>query len=301
QPAAPIPDESVSYRARPFHGKIDRTAMTASFSGLNSGRMEIVESAPEISDPAEERPVPSATTGDTIFDFARGARAGDFFHAVLEQLDFANPEFQPLVDNQLKWHGFAGAKCRDALLDTFGNLLDVPLRPAGVSLRETARDKRLVELEFTFRLNRLDPSTLQDVFARAEVEPPEFQTGLGRLRFDPVEGFLRGFIDLFFEHDGRYYIADWKSNWLGSRSEDYGPDQMAVAMLHHNYYLQADLYALAADLFLRQRIATYNYDRDFGGVFYVFLRGVDRNDATRGILHRRPSNRTMTTLRELAV
>ncbi len=78
KPAASVADISPSYAARPFQGTIDHTAMAASFSGLNSGRIEIVESEPEISDPAEERPVPSATTGDTIFDFARGARAGDF-------------------------------------------------------------------------------------------------------------------------------------------------------------------------------------------------------------------------------
>ena len=274
--------------------------MAASFSGLNSGRMEIVQSAPEISDPAEERPAPSSTPGDTIFDFARGARAGDFFHAVLEQLDFANPEFQPLIDNQLKWHGFAATKCRNALVETFQHLLRVPLPHADLSLREIPRERRLVELEFTFRLNRLDPARLHEVFARAAVLPTEFQEGLGRLRFDPVEGYLRGFIDLFFEHAGRYYIADWKSNWLGSQSDDYGAEEMAAAMLHHNYYLQADLYALAADLFLQQQVAGYDYEKNFGGVFYVFLRGVDQTDANRGIFHRRPSKETMKVLRELA-
>ena len=284
---------------RPFTGRIDRTAMIASFSGLNTGRIEIEEQEPEITDEAEVVPEERPATGDTIFDFARGARAGDFFHAVLERVDFTQPQLDSLVDDQLLWHGFAGNKCRDAIVTTLGRLLEVELTP-GVSLKRVPPSARISELEFTYRLKRLDPPSLAQLFGRCTDLPTPFMANLERLRFDPVEGYLRGFIDLFFEFGGRYFILDWKSNWLGNRPSDYGECEMRDSMAEHNYFLQAHLYVLAADLFLRSRLKEYDYARDFGGVFYVFVRGVDPLNPSLGILRQRPTVETILALRELA-
>ena len=75
---------------------------------------------------------------------------------------------------------------------------------------------------------------------------------------------------------------------------------MRDSMAEHNYFLQAHLYVLAADLFLRSRLKEYDYARDFGGVFYVFVRGVDPLDPSLGILRQRPTVETILALRELA-
>jgi ATP-dependent exoDNAse (exonuclease V) beta subunit (contains helicase and exonuclease domains) len=273
--------------------------MITSFSGLNTGRIEIEEQEPEITDEAEVVPEERPATGDTIFDFARGARAGDFFHAVLERVDFTQPQLDSLVDDQLLWHGFAGNKCRDAIVTTLGRLLEVELTP-GVSLKRVPPSARISELEFTYRLKRLDPPSLAQLFGRCTDLPTPFMGNLERLRFDPVEGYLRGFIDLFFEFGGRYFILDWKSNWLGNRPSDYGESEMRDSMAEHNYFLQAHLYVLAADLFLRSRLKEYDYARDFGGVFYVFVRGVDPLNPSLGILRQRPTVETILALRELA-
>ena len=97
----------------------------------------------------------------------------------------------------------------------------------------------------------------------------------------------------------RFYLLDWKSNWLGARSGDYGQEEMTAAMLRHNYYLQYHLYTLAADLFLRRRVADYDYERDFGGVFYVFLRGVDARAPAQAIFQARPARETVAALHNL--
>jgi len=86
---------------------------------------------------------------------------------------------------------------------------------------------------------------------------------------------LKGFIDLVFRHNGRYYLLDYKSNWLGENGEAYTPEAMARAMQSHRYDLQYQLYTLALHRYLRHRIADYDYQRHFGGVIYLFLRGVD--------------------------
>ena len=288
-----------SLSARKFQGSIDRTAMIASFTGLNTDRIQVEEQEPETTDASEVTAEEETTTGATIFDFARGARAGVFFHAVLERLDFAAPDIETTVDEQLVWHGFAGNKCRDAIVATLKGVLERELEPK-LTLRQITQKQRLSELEFFFRLRRLDPKRLAAVFSQCEGLEEPFRTNLERLRFDPVEGFLHGFIDLFFESNGCYYLIDWKSNWLGNRAKDYDQHGMKRAMAEANYLLQSHLYVLAADLLLSRRITNYSYERDFGGVFYVFLRGIVPGNIDFGVFRHRPSANSISALRQLA-
>ena len=92
-------------------------------------------------------------------------------------------------------------------------------------------------------------------------------------------GYCKGFIDLMFEHQGKYYLLDWKSNWLGNNLEAYRRDALQQAMKQHHYYLQAKIYTDALRTYLR--ILDHRPFEDiFGGVFYVFLRGLPE-----GVLH----------------
>lgn len=99
---------------------------------------------------------------------------------------------------------------------------------------------------------------------------------------------LKGFIDLVFRHEGRYYLLDYKSNWLGESAEAYTREAMAAAMQSHRYDLQYQLYTLALHRYLRHRIAGYDYERHFGGVIYLFLRGVEADNSQQGIFTTRP-------------
>jgi len=298
-PGAVSPAETPGFAALAFNGSIDRTAMVTSFSGLNAGRIEVEEREPEVSDDAEQIVPEQSTPGDSIFDFVRGARAGDFFHAVLENMDFsARAGLEELVDAQLLYHGLSQTPCRPAVLAKMQELVRAELLPE-FRLHDLPQHQRISELEFTYRLALLDPKRLREILTKCEGLPPSFTTSLGRLRFDPVEGFMRGFIDLFLQFEGRYYVLDWKSNWLGNRPADYDEEGMRDSMLQHNYYLQSYLYALAADLFLQNRLKNYNYARDFGGVLYVFLRGIDVQNPTRGVLQQRPTDKAIQALRQL--
>jgi exodeoxyribonuclease V beta subunit len=86
---------------------------------------------------------------------------------------------------------------------------------------------------------------------------------------------LKGFVDLVFEFKGRYYIVDWKSNFLGGAVEDYGPAALANEIRRRHYYFQYQLYTAALDRYLRLRLPSYSYEQHFGGVYYLFLRGID--------------------------
>jgi exodeoxyribonuclease V beta subunit len=97
---------------------------------------------------------------------------------------------------------------------------------------------------------------------------------IGSLVLAPARGFMRGYIDLVFARDGRYFIADYKSNWLGDTIEHYAPDRLAAAMADSFYDLQYLVYAVALHRLLASRISGYDYERHFGGIHYLFLRGM---------------------------
>ena len=103
------------------------------------------------------------------------------------------------------------------------------------------------------------------------------------LQFQQVEGMLKGFIDLVFSWEGKYYVVDYKSNWLGESSEDYTQEAMMNAMMDHRYDLQYQLYTLALHRFLQQRVPDYDYRTHFGGIYYLFLRGIDKEHPGNGV------------------
>ena len=155
-------------------------------------------------------------------------------------------------------------------------------------------DRRLNELEFDFALDRFDAPALNRLLRERAGEP------LPALQEAGFEGLVNGVIDLVFEHEGRYYLADYKSNRLGPAIDDYARPGLARAMLDGRYDLQSLLYALALHRYLRGRITGYDYVRHFGGCFYLFLRGM-RVDLgpTHGVHFDRPDEGTIAALESI--
>ena len=108
---------------------------------------------------------------------------------------------------------------------------------------------------------------------------------------------MRGFIALVFEHEGRFYLADYKSNWLGPTLEAYGEADLATAMARESYFLQYLVYCVALHRYLARRVRSYAYESHFGGVRYLFVRGMTPESASRrGVFADRPSERLITAL-----
>ena len=105
---------------------------------------------------------------------------------------------------------------------------------------------------------------------------------------------MKGFIDLVAEHDGRFYVLDWKSNWLGASDDAYQVDMMTRAMLEKRYDVQLAIYLLALHRHLRDTLPDYDYERDVGGAMLVFLRGIGAD--SRGVHLEKPSREFITTL-----
>ena len=86
---------------------------------------------------------------------------------------------------------------------------------------------------------------------------------------------MTGLIDLLYRHNDRYFVIDYKSNFLGSQPEDYRPERLAETMLDQHYSLQYLIYTVAVHRILKRSIADYDYEQHFGGAHYLFLRGMD--------------------------
>jgi exodeoxyribonuclease V beta subunit len=272
-----------------------------------------------------------------LHDFPAGTRAGQLIHEVLQQLDFQTPgsgamgelaaaALAPvaLAPVALARHGFepewAEPLCR-AIADVIATPLDD--RPDPLTLARISRDQRLNELEFMFPIADqetagsgqpavegletsarhsgalLTSTRLAAVFARHATAPfpADYAGRLRSLGFAPLAGFLRGFIDLVFEHQGRWYIADYKSNRLGVRPGDYRASQLAGTMAEHHYILQYHLYAIALHRHLTRRLAGYHYDRHFGGVYYLFVRGMAPHyERGNGVFFDRPARALIESL-----
>jgi exodeoxyribonuclease V beta subunit len=111
-----------------------------------------------------------------------------------------------------------------------------------------------------------------------------------------IFGMLHGFIDLIFEYDGKYFVADYKSNYLGDKLEDYNQQAMSEKNRASLYDLQYLIYTIALDKYLQQSLDNYSYDEHFGGVYYLYLRGFKDGF---GVYQARPSKAIVEELKEL--
>jgi exodeoxyribonuclease V beta subunit len=302
--------ETTALTCRKFTGDIDRSWQICSFSSLvagRSGKAELADRDPSVPGDADDQTMMEAPSlheePSGIFAFPRGTRAGTCLHSILEHLDFTQedaPAMKRLVTDKLREYGFESSWC-DTLLVMLKKVLSACLDPLGkgFTLSHIGRDARLNELEFYFPLQSISPKKLKDIFQRhgdAGLRE-DFPEWLERLQFTPVRGFMKGFIDLVFQFQGRFFLVDWKSNLLGTKVQDYNQEALAAAMEEAFYILQYHLYALALHQYLRLRLPGYRYEEHFGGVYYVFLRGVDPEmGPDYGLFRDRPSKELVEAL-----
>ncbi len=310
EPLAPAEAGKKELIAPPFPRPVPQEWGIPSFSSLTARGREGGPSfmASDLPDYDQETiPVERALAEEPkgVLAFPKGAKAGTFFHDLFQHIDFSTkdaPENQGVIKRKLEEYGF-GAEWEGAIVEMVRDVVTVPL-PDGqrhFSLSEIEPSRRLNELEFYFPLKPVTPGGLAQIFASAgEAQPPgDFPSRLQGLNFQPTQGFMKGFMDLVFQHQDRFYLVDWKSNFLGPRVEDYGPEAMQKEMEKSYYILQYHLYVLALHQYLKLRLPGYSYAKDFGGVFYIFVRGVEpANTAGYGIYHDRPSWEIIRVLEE---
>ncbi|MFM4911545.1 exodeoxyribonuclease V subunit beta [Aeromonas dhakensis] len=305
---APLPPEEEQLgepQVRRFGGTLERDWWISSYSGLaaqghghskgvlaNPGFDDevVTEAAALASEQPEEAPQPS------IFTFPKGARPGTLLHSLFETIDFQSAAGEPLAQHiatLLAQDGF-DESWAPVLQQQVEAVLETPLETGfgePVRLRDLAPERKQVELEFFLPMGRVTAPALT---ALCQQHDP-LSRGNKPLSFATVQGMLKGFIDLVFEWQGRWYLLDYKSNHLGMSPVDYSRPALEQAMVEHRYDLQYQLYSLALHRLLSLRLPGYDFDQHFGGVFYLFLRGMPQG----GIFHTRPSRELVLGLDRL--
>lgn len=229
--------------------------------------------------------------------FARGRDAGSCLHAILERWDLSPVVVETLVTTQLARFALGAGSTRHApgceplaaVQELCARLAVTPLPDADHALANVAADRRFAEWEFHLPLAGLSGAAVAEDLRHEDAEAyAHCGAALARLDGRLAQGFLTGSVDLVWEHAGRWWLADWKSNHLGGQRAAYARAALWRPMAEGHYLLQCLCYVLALHRYLRTRLADYDYDRHVGGAFYVFLRGID-GDAGQGILPYRPS------------
>ncbi|TFF71961.1 exodeoxyribonuclease V subunit beta [Aeromonas taiwanensis] len=305
---APLPPEEEQLgepRVRRFGGTLERDWWISSYSGLAAqghGHSKGVLANPGFDDEvvteaaalAAEEPVQAPQP--SIFTFPKGARPGTLLHSLFETIDFESAAGEPLAQHiatLLAQDGFDESWAQ-VLQQQVEAVLDTPLETGfgePVRLRDLAPERKQVELEFFLPMGRVTAPALT---ALCQQHDP-LSRGNKPLSFATVQGMLKGFIDLVFEWQGRWYLLDYKSNHLGMSPVDYSRPALEQAMVEHRYDLQYQLYSLALHRLLSLRLPGYDFDQHFGGVFYLFLRGMPQG----GIFHTRPSRELVQGLDRL--
>ncbi|MGB5687439.1 MAG: 3'-5' exonuclease, partial [Candidatus Electrothrix sp.] len=278
-----------------FKGQIDTRWRLTSYSGLISSLH--AGEALEVTVPEPERPdYDEVTASNSIkesglpepqvldaFSFPKGAAAGTCLHAILEKISFTDPTgHEAVIGSELARAGFD-----QSWLPVVGNWMEHILQTKlggenAFSLAAVREKNRVNEMAFYFPLIGMRLEKFNQVLKKFSYPPLPNQ-------HEVLEGLMVGFIDLVFAVDGRYYLADYKSNFLGNRPVDYQQEQLRAAMLDHRYDLQYLIYTLALHRFLKGRIREYTYNEHFGGALYLFLRGLHpENKAGTGVFAARP-------------
>ena len=290
---------------REFSGKTKKGRQVLSFSSMMASGTHYLDHRvdPEKnSEPGQsgEEADPDSSSG--IFSFPKGKKAGLFFHELFEHLDFTLPEpdqTRTVVEKKLGEYGFM-PNFSGIICETIQNVLTVPLSPEDMELKlsNIKNHHKLNEMEFYFPLKKISSDSLKTIFLKHfDIQNiPEY---INKLQLAPTKGFMRGFIDLIFKWHNRFYLVDWKSNYLGNRIEDYEESKLALIMNKELYILQYHIYILALDQYLRYRLPEYHYERHIGGIYYIFLRGVHPKPGPGyGIFRDKPSLAIIEALKE---
>ncbi len=283
--------------ARPI--RIDRLASgkrVTSFTSISKGIESGIFENREIDEIETQSPFEESIPDSSIFSIhtlPKGVRTGDLLHGILENADLSSStSIETATQEAFEKSNYGFFEYKSVVAKQIKKLAGTPLASenATFKLRDVPDSMVAKELEFAYRVKGDIANRIAKVFRAHSLNgiPDSWISKISNSSEQIDSSFLRGFIDSVFEIEGRLYIFDWKSNHLGYRSGDYDQDALAHAMSEHDYYLQYCLYCVA----LYRQVAVNWSDRSFadlfGGVFYVFLRGIQEN-TSYGIFYDNPS------------
>lgn len=311
------PDIQPELTAHTFLGKIQSKGQVTSFTALQAQneRLQISGKIAPLAAPSswldDGLDYDSATAGNFIVEvgieddetppkftpylFPHSAKVGNLIHQLFEDQDFSQAFEQEKIAQLCEQLGLS----EDWIAPTqywFDSVLSTPFGEHPFALKEVNQAKCLKEWQFYLRLSNAEALPRLNQLLR-EYSP--IAQALPNLQLFELEGYVRGFIDCIVEVEQRFYIIDYKSNYLGNQPEDYTQERLAKTIGQFRYDLQYLLYTLALHRYLGSRLGeSYDYERDFGGVAYLFLRGM-KGEHNSGVFFDKPSKTLIESMDKL--
>ena len=304
-PALSINTKNDELKAAEFTGNIEQDWRITSFTSIEQAHRrqhyftESVGKKHAVFDDAKDYDSQNAIEISTallnenesnILDLPRGKQVGTALHRHFENCyfsDLANTEEIDTLRQSLQ----LDETFTEPLQNWLQQISHTPLsNEIGIALADLANKDCIKEMPFYLAIREhFDVAAFNHALNAYHHLPSE------PLQFEQIQGMVRGSIDLVFRHNGKYYIVDYKSNFLGSSLADYNENALKKEMLHSHYDWQYLIYTLALHRYLQSVVPDYDYARDFGGVFYLFLRGMN-GEPESGVFYDRPSVELITEL-----
>ncbi|QJC38731.1 exodeoxyribonuclease V subunit beta [Enterobacteriaceae endosymbiont of Donacia fulgens] len=233
----------------------------------------------------------------TQYNFPHGKQIGIILHNILEKLDFTQIISRKFIKKELiknninfTWHIM--------LTNWFNNILKKPIGNENIILNKIENKNKKTEFKFYLSIKKSFSSTKYNNFIS---KYDLISCHLYKLKFKVIEGFLSGIIDLIFLWGKKYYIIDYKSTWLGNNYKNYKKKYIQNDICFNRYDIQYQIYSLALHKYLKYRINNYNYKKHFGGVIYLYIRGINNKKNQNGIWITKPSLKLINKLNQLFV
>ncbi len=274
--------------ARQHHRKLSTSWQMSSYTALSA----LSQSPPPEFPPDKADEPDTPLLDDQAMSLPKGAHSGNVLHEILEKIPFKTLAAGENIEDQ-----------RQQSCQRYGLILENPaiidqMLQTAVTTPLSARDNAFTlarledrhcikEMPFYLSLKTIQTGRINAILDACPAFKP--------LSDKSLSGFLTGFIDLVCYYSGRYYVMDYKSNALA----DYSPENLTAAMYEHNYGLQYWLYSLVLHYQLKQRLPDYDFERHFGGVKYLFLRGMQPGQPESGVYSDRPDIETLERLAAL--
>ncbi|KKZ54293.1 exodeoxyribonuclease V subunit beta [Haemophilus haemolyticus] len=304
-PALSINTKNDELKAAEFTGNIEQDWRITSFTSIEQGHRRqnyFTESAGKkhaVFDDAKDYDSQNSIEISTallnenesnILDLPRGKQVGTVLHRHFENCYFSDLANTEEID-KLRQSLQLDETFTEPLQNWLQQISHTPLsNEIGIALADLANKDCIKEMPFYLAIREhFDVDAFNRALKVHHHLPSE------PLQFEQIQGMVRGSIDLVFRHNGKHYLIDYKSNFLGSTLADYNQEALKKEMLHSHYDWQYLIYTLALHRYLQSVVPKYDYARDFGGVFYLFLRGMN-GEPQSGVFYDRPNVELITEL-----
>ncbi len=258
----------------------------------------------------------------SIHTFPKGAKTGRLIHSLFEDIDFnenTKEQIDVLIKDRLISYDYDEAWAA-TIFSMINNVLNKSLGKEQIQLSNIKKQNIIKEMEFLFPLNPIIRKDIENYFKEIiktndiyENKTSNKASGnilsknadlilsrISELSFNPLKGYVKGFIDLIFKYDDKYYIVDWKTNYLGSSIEEYNNENISKVIVEEYYFLQYYFYTLALHKYLSINLKDYSYSSHFGGIFYIFTRGINSTN-NNGIYFDSPDTEIIMKLNNLLI